>query len=267
MNKLTDLLKQMGATPELVSEFTSSLDRHEKELRSSIRSEFEKAYTVKEARAKEICVEHVEKEKVRLSRRVQVFLESKQREIEEAAQRQRSIEESEATQVIRRVKALLEGNNPNAVGGDIRDLQTSREVNARLEKVLASIKEERDAAIRSAARARKIAEDVLDSNKKLEASVRALYEAKKAKACPPGSEDEDCDDGDKKPKSKPESKGKWQKPWEKKKTASEGVMPQRRQIDESRKVAANAQSTRTVTEAKNQSVSNDIASIAANLGE
>ena len=264
MDKLTDLLTKMGASPELVTEFTNSLAQHEKELRESIKGEFEESYEAKEDKAKQVCVEEVEKEKVRLARKVQVYLESKQREIEEAAQRQRAIEESEATQTLRRVEALVKGNDPNAVGGESRDLQASRELNTRLEKVLASLKEERDRAVQSAARARKIAEDVLSRNKALEATraPAAVAEAKECKECK------------KTPCTCKESKGgekgkkKWQKPWETKKdAASEGKAPatETRRIDESRKVAAKAQSTRpALTESRTaQPASGDIATIAA----
>ena len=123
------------------------------------------------------------------------------------------------------------------------------------------MKEERDSAVRSASRARKIAEDVLQHNKKLEESVKAMAKAK---------------DTSKKEKDEPEAKddskkkGKWQKPWEKKEAATEGKTPiMSRRIDESRKVAAPAQSTRPMTENKtrNQSASSDIATIVAALGE
>lgn len=259
MNKLTDLLEKMGASPELINEFTATLEQHEKSLKETIRGEFEKSYTAKEEKAKSICVEEVEKEKVRLARKVQVYLESKQREIEEAAQRQRAIEESEATQALRRIKALIEGNDPNVVGGDTRGLQAARDTNARLEKVLASMKEERDQAVRSAARARKIAEDVLKHNQALEESLRGVAEGKKP----------------------------WVKPWEKKaeekgakdtkkpvasekevKAESKQPAPAKR-LDESRKVAAKPQTARpAVTESrtqKSQSAGSDIDSIAAAL--
>jgi hypothetical protein len=262
MDKLTDLLKKMGASEELVNEFTTSLEQHEKELRESIQGEFQGAYEACEDKAKKICVEEVEKEKVRLARKVQVYLESKQREFEEAAQRQRAIEESEATQALRRIKALVEGNDPNAAGGESRDLQASRELNARLEKVLASLKEERDRAVQSAARARKIAEDVLSRNKALEAARTqpAVAEAKKG---PPSKEEPKAKDGK-------EGKPKWEKPWEKKskdKDPAEGkTAAEPKRIDESRKVAAQPQSTRTVvTESRTTERAGDIATIAAAL--
>lgn len=105
MEKIKALMEQMGFSPELTDEFIKTINEHVEAKDKALKE----AYEAKIEKAKEVCLQAVKEEKVRLARGVEVFLESKNEKIERSRAQQMAIEESESANQLKRVKALLEG--------------------------------------------------------------------------------------------------------------------------------------------------------------
>ncbi|MEM3000599.1 MAG: hypothetical protein QXU32_00765 [Nitrososphaerales archaeon] len=175
MEKLKELLKGIGASEELTNAFCEELERYT----NALKEKFEKEYWQKIERAKAVCIEEVNKEKAALARRVKTFLESKAAAMEQAAANKRAIEESESAARLKKVKALLEGISIDDSGVTSQKLQDEQKKNARLEKALAAMREERNLAVAKANTANEIAAKALQRNRKLEeelARMKAITE-------------------------------------------------------------------------------------------
>lgn len=167
MDKIKELLKSLGASDELAKSICEEFERYTTSLKES----YEKDYTAKIEKAKQICVEEVQAEKINLARKVGVFLESKAKAIEAAIKSQRISEDTEATSLLKRTKMLLEGIMVEKEGSSNRELQSLTKKAERLEKALGSLKEERDRAIEKANRANEIAVKTLRKNQLLESKI------------------------------------------------------------------------------------------------
>ena len=168
MDKIKELLGKIGASEELSNAICEELDRYTNALKSKYDGELQE----KIAKAKQICVEEVQKEKVNLARKVGIFLESKAQSIEQAMTKQRVAEESEATSLLKKTKSLLEGIEPN---GEVssRELLALEKKAGRYEKALGTLKEERNRAIEKANTANQIAVKVLKANQLMEAKLKS----------------------------------------------------------------------------------------------
>jgi len=164
MDKLKELLKGIGASEELTSAICEELERYS----ASLKARYDAEYAQKITRAKKVCVEEVNKEKQALARRLKTFLESKAAAIEQAAARQRAIEESESAACLRKAKAVLEGVELKEGSATSRELQDAQKKIARLEKACATLKEERNLAVAKANTANSIAAKALQRNRALE---------------------------------------------------------------------------------------------------
>lgn len=159
--KILDLLTKAGCKPELVTAIAESLDQY----KTTIREQFEADYTAKVEQAKKVCIEETEAHKRELSRRLQVFLETKSAAIDAHLQRQSALNESEAMVKLKGVKSLLEG---------ITLEQNAASQNGQLPAVIEKAKqkiqqltEERDQAVALANKKNAIAEKVLVRNREL----------------------------------------------------------------------------------------------------
>lgn len=164
MDKLKELLKGIGASGELTSAICEELERYS----ASLKSRYDAEYQQKIERAKKVCVEEVNKEKSALARRLKTFLESKAAAIEQAAARQRAIEESESAARLRKAKAVLEGVELKEGSMTNSELQDALKKVGRLEKACATLKEERNLAVAKANTANAIAAKALQRNRILE---------------------------------------------------------------------------------------------------
>ena len=164
MDKLKELLKGIGASEELTSAICEELERYS----ASLKSRYDAEYQTKIERAKKVCVEEVNKEKAALARRLKTFLESKAAAIEQAAARQRAIEESESAATLRKAKAVLEGVELKEGNVTNSELQDAQKKVVRLEKACATLKEERNLAVAKANTANAIAAKALQRNRVLE---------------------------------------------------------------------------------------------------
>ena len=165
MEKLKELLKGMGASEELQTAFCEEMESYSKTLKTK----FEQEYATKIARAKQVCVEEVNKEKAALARRVKTFMESKVTAMEQACANRRAIEESESAAKLKKAKAILEGIEIKESGVTNQALEEANKQIARLKKAVDSLKEERNLAVTKANTANDIAAKALAKNRELEA--------------------------------------------------------------------------------------------------
>lgn len=164
MDKIKDLLKQLGASEELstqiISEMLAYKDREKSRLDETFKTRLE--------RAKQVCLEEFEAEKQKMARKVEVFLESRVNQIDREARRQSAIGESESTKMLRDVKCLIEGI---PVGGTGKEIQAVKESENRLRARLDQALKECKTLKEEAERANNIAMKVLERNRILEGKV------------------------------------------------------------------------------------------------
>lgn len=169
MDKLRELFKQLGGSDELVNALSEELNRYSSELKKQYDDEFNRRIQ----KARQICLEEVQKEKSALARKVSIFLESKLESIERAAEKQRLQEDTEATNKLKHLKALLEDVALDN-SGQSRELRDVKKQLARTIKAFQMLKEERDIAVKKANKANEIATKVLQKNRLLESKVKAV---------------------------------------------------------------------------------------------
>lgn len=244
MEKLKNLFQQAGVSETLADSIIEEIGNHTKAVKES----YEKQFSDKLEKARQVCLEQLNKEKSRLSKKVAIYLESKKEQISRAAEKQRLNEDTEATSLLKRTRAILEGIQMDDKGQN-QDLQAARQQVTRLQKAVTTIKEERDLAVKKANEANRIALENLRKNRLLENKIqteqKTIQESKK-----------------------PETN-----------VAQENKEPvQRQRLDSNRKVPVKSQSTRPVLE-ENQTnrtsgkkvtgaaATGDIAGIAASIEE
>jgi len=240
MDKIKELIKGIGATNELADDICEEMERWKEAVRKNLKEEYEK----KAELAKQLCLEEVDKEKIRLSRRLKIYLESKANSMAEAAARQYAIEEAESACTLRRVKGLVEDINIDDSGVS-RKLQEAQKTAIRLERANQSLREEKTAAIAKANRSYGIAQDLIKKTRELETKiVEGKGPCSKCKEfgcegeCAGGSGKCSCPKGECTCESR-KRRGK--------KTVSESKkrrLPRTRRVDEGRKRSGKTRSTR-----------------------
>lgn len=245
MEKLKQALRALpGSTDELVENVCNELDRYTADIKAG----YDADYADKIRKVKQVCVEEVNKEKSAIARKVAIFLESQAKSVEQALKKQRAIEDTEATSLLKRTKSLLEGVSYDDSGVS-RDLQAAQTRMQRLERQMKAVSEERNTLLNKANRAHTIAEDLAKKNKKLQSELvsfkQQISEAKDAKK-PPFLADDDAeeDESDSKDKSK-------KKVEESRKRTPKRPKQKRQRLDENRRVQSKRKSTsRTLTESQ-----------------
>ena len=161
MEKVRDLLKQLGGSPELVEEII----KHMQDFQNKCVEEANAKLQERCLKAKQICAEHVQNEKTKLARKVEIFLEARINSINREAQKQAAIGESEAVKTLTSVKNMLTGVNND---GNTEGSQAAVAENKKLRVMVSAVSEERDNAKEAAKRANVIATKALQRNKMLE---------------------------------------------------------------------------------------------------
>lgn len=228
MEKIIEMLKGLGASEDLAKAFTEELQSYT----TSVKSKLEEDYQKKLGKAQKICVEEVQKEKRELARKLKTFLESKAAAFEQAAARQRAIEESQSAALLKKAKAVLENVELKETGATNGKLDEASKTIARLQKACATLKEERNQAVAKANTANDIAAKALQRNRILE-SKSTVTEGWCKEHNMPFAKDASCakcGDGDKGEKK------------DEPKKVDESKQPKR--LDESRKVPAGSQAPR-----------------------
>jgi hypothetical protein len=165
MEKIKDLLKQLGATEELTESILNEL----KSFHTRTKKQLDEEFHARLEKAKQVCLEEFDKEKVKLSKKVEVFLESRANTIDREAQKQAAIGESESAKTLRDMKCLLEGVN---IGDAAKDVQAVKEEANVLRHRLNQVMEEKDQLKAQAQRANDIAMKAINRNKILETTTR-----------------------------------------------------------------------------------------------
>lgn len=167
MAKLKELLKGIGASDELAVALCEELQNYS----TALKTRYEQEYAQKIGRAKQVCIEEVNKEKAALARRVKTFMESKVGAMEQAYANRRAIEESESAARCKKAKAILEGVEVKEGSVTNQALEEANKKIARLEKAVGGLKEERNLAVAKANTANDIAAKALQRNRDLESRV------------------------------------------------------------------------------------------------
>jgi uncharacterized protein YdiU (UPF0061 family) len=229
MVKIKELLKGIGASDELAVALCEELERYS----AALKTKYEHEYSQKIGRAKQVCVEEVNKEKAAMARRVKTFMESKVASMEQAYAGRRAIEESESASRLKKAKAILEGVEIKDGGVTNQTLEERDKKIARLEKAINSLKEERNLAVAKANTANDIAAKALQRNRSLESRVATEgYCADHKLPFPKSGKCAKCGGGDKKDDKKEDKK------------VDEARKPAPTRLDESRTAPAATQSTR-----------------------
>lgn len=162
MEKIRELLQKSGLSSETADQICESLDRYT----AGVKTQCDEEFQARLAKAKQVCLEETEAHKVELSRRLQIFLETKGPAIEEAIARQAANRETEAEAKLEKITALVEGVQ--------LDGQSNSELQAeltKLKKVATHLLEERDHAIQEAKRLQSISERLVTSNSKMQKAL------------------------------------------------------------------------------------------------
>lgn len=161
MNKIKDLLKQLGASDDLSNAILSELKAYDKRTQEKFDEEFKKRLE----KAKQICLEEFEGEKKKLARKVEIFLESRVTKIDREAQRQAALGESESAKTLRLVKRAVDGV---PIDGDTQAIQAVKVENKKLRIRLNQLVEEGNKFKTEAQRASGIAQKALERVRILE---------------------------------------------------------------------------------------------------
>lgn len=172
MDKIKELLTQLGSE-ELADQILESMSdwrvEQEKKLNEQLKDKLVKA--------KALCVEEVNKHKRNISRRVEIFLESKVTQVEREARSRQAIGESKAVNDLKQVKALLGGYT---IDGIDEDLQALKSENETLRSRVATVTESKNDVEKKYGRARTIAQRAIQRNVVLEEKAQedAISESK-----------------------------------------------------------------------------------------
>lgn len=161
MDKIKDMLKQLGASAELMESFTKELTGYKAKCEADAKAVYDKRI----AEAKEVIIADVQEEKAELARKIEVYLEATISRINREASKQAAIGESETVKTLKGIKALLEGVT---IDGNPEDNQAAVAENKKLRVMVAKLTEEKEQAAASAQNANRIAMKALARNKVLE---------------------------------------------------------------------------------------------------
>lgn len=164
MDKIVELLKQIGASDELAEEIKKELHNWQTSQQKKLDEELRQ----KLVNAKRVCIEEVENYKKEIARKVEIFLESQVAAVERGAQERQAIEESKAVNTLKRAKGLLEGIT---IDGNNGDLQAAKSQIEQLRRKLSSVMEAKEKVDHQFVKVRKIAEDALKRNRLLESKI------------------------------------------------------------------------------------------------
>lgn len=165
MDKIKELLKQMGASDDLAKQIIESIDSHVTSKQTILENEFK----TRLQKAKQVCLEETQRYKADLAKKVQIFFESRSDKIEQQIAKQVAIRESAAESNLIQIKALLEGVQVNANGE--ADIQAVKDQMLALTKKLQVVSEERNMAVQKANFAHSVAEKALKRNRILESKL------------------------------------------------------------------------------------------------
>lgn len=157
MEKIVELLKEMGVSDELAGQLCEELERFDEE----VHQKYEKVYKDRLTKAKQVCSESVENYKLDMARKLSVFLESKVNQIESRVEQQKQLEESQTMGKLRSIREITEDIE---VATDV-DLKALKDQVRALTEQCNVLKESKKKAEVAANRANKIALDLISERK------------------------------------------------------------------------------------------------------
>ncbi len=169
MTKIRDLMLKAGCKPELVDQICESLETY----KTTLRDQYEADYTAKVTQAKKVCIDETEAHKRELSRRLQVYLETKDAAISSHLARQAALNESAATAKLRSLRSLLEGVQVGPNGQANNGSVTA--VTEKAKHKIQQLSEQYNQAAALANKRNALAERVLQRNRALMVENRRLH--------------------------------------------------------------------------------------------
>lgn len=162
MEKIKQLLTKSGLTDGAARKICESLEAHA----NRVKQQFEEEFKVRIAKAKDLCIRETQEHKRELSRRVQIFLETKSAAIQEHLTRLAAERDTEAVAKLEKIAAVTEGVELN--GQSNSELQTNI---AESKRVCQHLLGQRNIAVKKAKRVQDIAEKVMRRNRILESKM------------------------------------------------------------------------------------------------
>lgn len=159
--KIIDAVKKIGGSDEMARELVEAVEGYVAEAEAANKAKFKKILD----KAKGLCVEYVENEVLKNARKLKVYIEAKEREFSEVAERNRKIEESEAMGQLRKIASVLNNGTEDVNVDAARQLAATKKSQDRLEKAYTSLKEENAKLAASANRAHTLAERAISKAK------------------------------------------------------------------------------------------------------
>lgn len=183
MDKIKQLLQKSGLSSEAASSICESLDGYT----AQVKQKFDEEFQARLAKAKQVCLEETEAHKAELSRRVQVFLETKGPAIEASLTRQTADRQTEAVAKLERISAVVEGIQLDGQSNSELVVEATK-----LKKLAERLLEERDHAIKKARDLTSISERLVTKNREMQ---KALVEQQNGGSATPNDNPQRIDEG------------------------------------------------------------------------
>lgn len=162
MEKIRQLLQKCGLSSDAASKICESMEDFSRQERERIQKE----YNSKLAEVKAACLEETNKHKVELSRRVQIFLETKEESVQQQIAKQAAERGTTAEAKLERIASLVEGVELDGQPNSILQAEVGK-----LGRIVQKLTEQKNVALTKAQRLQEIADKVLKRNKVLESSL------------------------------------------------------------------------------------------------
>lgn len=192
-DKIIEAVKKMGGSAEMANDLVEAVQSYVSESEQANQTKFKNILN----KAKALCVEYVEQEILKNSRKLQVYIESKEREFSEFAERSRKLEESQAAAQLKKISSVL-NNGTTEVGSEVSvQLESLQKSQERLEKAYMALKEENARLSTASSRANVIAERAIHKAKSYRSLLAkaGLAESKYEESQEEGGEEEGGEEG------------------------------------------------------------------------
>ena len=157
MEKIIELLKQVGISEEAVAQISTEFENYDNNIHQKYKAIFES----KLGKAKELCLKECDQYKNKLASQVSLFLESKETQVDKRLEQIKAIEDTESIGKLRSIKQLVE----NIEVASDETLKTLREDVETLNKRIVTLKDEKKRAEQAANKANEIALKLINESK------------------------------------------------------------------------------------------------------
>lgn len=162
MEKIKQLMVKAGISAEAANKICESVATYTDQLRSTMEEEFKGRLD----KAKQVCLEETEAHKIELSRRLQIWLETKSESVRQQLVKQSAERSTQAESTLEKVAALVEGIELN--GQSHSELQATVD---KLTRVVKNLTEQKNLAVKKANQIQAVADKVLKQNRVLESAA------------------------------------------------------------------------------------------------